>query len=104
MRGKRGKQERWSYWAGGNRIKIKRGYGTVENPIMRGRNTKWYQREKKDTRKEEGVSFSAWKKGAEAIRSILNEEEEGDTQMVDPFPKYGLEKGQGEFGGLVNTD
>jgi len=26
------------------------------------------------------------------------------VKMVDPFPKYGLEKGQGEFGGLVNTD
>ena len=33
---------------------------------------------------------------------VHNREE--DIQMVDPFPKYGLEKRQGDFGGLVCAD
>ena len=33
---------------------------------------------------------------------VYNREE--DIQMVDPFPKYGLEKRQGESSGLVCAD
>ena len=54
--------------------------------------------------KRRGSFFWLARKGLTRLRSTSNAEGKGDTQMVDPFSKYGLEKGQRELRGLVYAD
>jgi len=66
---------------------------------MRRRNTNIKGRK----RRREKRRFRLWL-GREGRRQFGIHNREEDIQMVDPFPKYGLEKRQGEYGGLVCAD